>query len=141
LTFPTKLEKNQNSLSVFTLKFDLFWNFFMVCLDFDDLIFSILFLKENQWKTKTSKINVMISPKSSPFKFPVCLRKELNPMLQRTTRQLPASSLKHWIRFWESSKIKLNIYKISFLWKTFVKTLAEQWFNCKLLHLYLLIII
>ena len=82
----------------------------MVCFDFDDLTFSILFLKENQWTTKISKINVMIWPKSSPFKSPVCLQKELNPMRQRTIRQSPASSLKHWIHFWERSKNKRQAF-------------------------------
>ena len=32
----------------------------MIGFDFDDLIFSILFLKENQWTAKISKLNVMI---------------------------------------------------------------------------------
>jgi hypothetical protein len=36
---PTKLEKNQINLFIFTLKFGLIWIFFVICFDFDDLIF------------------------------------------------------------------------------------------------------
>ena len=71
----------------------------MICFDSDDLTFSILFIKENRWTAKISKNNVMIEPKNSTFKSPVCLQKGLNPMLQKTAQQLPASSLKHWIPF------------------------------------------